>query len=96
MMKVVSAHLRRLSALTLSLLTCTALLTGAAAAQSLDAFSSQALSKLPQNSWATNGGSLFNQRYSPLASIDRSNVAQLKGVWRTHVKGSGLAPKYSG
>lgn len=96
MMKVVSAHLRRLSALTLSLLTCTALLTGAAAAQSLDAFSSQALSKLPQNSWATNGGSLFNQRYSPLTSIDRSNVAQLKGVWRTHLKGSGLAPKYSG
>ena len=96
MITTVSTHLRRLPALALSLLACGALLSGAADAQSLDAFSSQALSKLPQNSWSTNGGNLFNQRYSPLRSIDRSNVAQLKGVWRTHLRGSGLAPKYSG
>src|SRR5205085_5986153 len=36
------------------------------------------------------------QRYSPLARITRSNVAQLKGVWRTHLRGSGLGPQYSG
>ena len=37
-----------------------------------------------------------NQRYSTLDEIDTSNVAQLKGVWRTHLKGSGVAAKYSG
>ena len=29
-------------------------------------------------------------------AIDRSNVASLKGVWRTHLRGSGLGPQYSG
>jgi quinohemoprotein ethanol dehydrogenase len=60
------------------------------------AFSSQALAQLPRDGWRTNGGNLFNQRYSPLTTIDRSNVAQLKGVWRTHLNGSGLGPQYSG
>ncbi len=50
----------------------------------------------PRAGWPTNGGNLFNQRYSPLVAIDRANVAQLKGVWRTHLEGSGLAPQYSG
>jgi alcohol dehydrogenase (cytochrome c) len=46
--------------------------------------------------WSTNGGTMTNQRYSTLDEIDTSNVAQLKGVWRTHLNGSGLAAKYSG
>ena len=46
--------------------------------------------------WSTNGGTMTNQRYSTLDEIDTSNVAQLKGVWRTHLKGSGVAAKYSG
>jgi alcohol dehydrogenase (cytochrome c) len=46
--------------------------------------------------WSTNGGAMTNQRYSTLDEIDTSNVAQLKGVWRTHLNGSGLAAKYSG
>jgi alcohol dehydrogenase (cytochrome c) len=46
--------------------------------------------------WPTNGGNLYNQRYSPLAKIDRSNVAELRGVWRTHLRGSGAGPQYSG
>ena len=57
-------------------------------------FSAAALSALPRNNWPTVGGSLTNARYSPLNQIDTSNVAQLKGVWRTHL-GSGLAAKYS-
>ncbi len=37
----------------------------------------------PQNEgWITNGGTLSNQRYSPLNQINRENVGELKGVWR--------------
>ena len=48
------------------------------------------------SNWSTNGGTMSNQRYSTLDDIDTSNVAQLKGVWRTHLNGSGVAAKYSG
>jgi quinohemoprotein ethanol dehydrogenase len=54
------------------------------------------LSAHPTTSWPTNGGNLYNQRYSPLTAINRTNVAQLKGVWRTRLRGSGSAPQYSG
>jgi len=57
-------------------------------------FSASDLSVLPDADWPTVGGSLMNERYSPLDKIDTSNVSQLKGVWRTHL-GSGLAAKYS-
>src|SRR5690349_5295451 len=46
--------------------------------------------------WSTNGGATWNQRYSTLTDIDSSNVGQLKGVWRAHLNGSGVAAKYSG
>lgn len=85
-----------MAALTLGLLLPSVLMPPQAGAQAIDAFSSQSLSQLPQDGWRTNGGSLFNQRYSPLSRIDRSNVAQLKGVWRTRLKGSGIGPQYSG
>src|SRR4051812_29811005 len=58
-------------------------------------FSASALSAPPTGAWPTNGGNLFNQRYSPLAAINRENVAQLKGVWRRRLRGSGTAPQYS-
>ena len=45
--------------------------------------------------WSTNGGTMSNQRYSTLDEIDTSNVAQLKGVWRTHLTAPGVAAKYS-
>jgi len=61
-----------------------------------DDFSAARLVAPPTTSWPTNGGNLYNQRYSPLALIDRTNVAQLKGVWRTRLNGSGFAPQYSG
>ncbi len=68
----------------------------AAAERAANAFSAAALIQPPREGWPTNGGNILNQRYSPLTLIDRQNVAQLKGVWRTHLNGSGLAPQYSG
>jgi quinohemoprotein ethanol dehydrogenase len=59
-------------------------------------FSAARLTAPPATSWPTNGGNLYNQRYSPLAAINRANVTQLKGVWRTRLRGSGVAPQYSG
>jgi alcohol dehydrogenase (cytochrome c) len=50
----------------------------------------------PTDHWPTNGGNLYNQRYSPLNQINTANVAELKGVWRARLRGSGVAPKYSG
>jgi alcohol dehydrogenase (cytochrome c) len=64
--------------------------------QRAPAFTADELVALPMENWPTNGGNLFNQRYSPLSQIDRDNVADLRGVWRTHLNGSGLEPKYSG
>lgn len=59
-------------------------------------FSAARLAAAPTSSWPTNGGNLYNQRYSPLAAINRSNITQVKGVWRTRLRGSGSAPQYSG
>jgi alcohol dehydrogenase (cytochrome c) len=59
------------------------------------AFSSSALASLPTTNWITNGGTLANQRYSPLTQINTGNVARLKGVWHVHLH-SGIAGKYSG
>ena len=47
------------------------------------------LAALPTEGWPTNGGNLYNQRYSPLTAINRGNVARLKGVWRARLRGSG-------
>jgi quinohemoprotein ethanol dehydrogenase len=60
------------------------------------AFSDKELVAPPTGGWLKNGGSLFNQNYSPLKQIDRQNVAGLKAEWRIHLDGSGLKPKYSG
>jgi alcohol dehydrogenase (cytochrome c) len=59
-------------------------------------FSGAKLTAHPTTSWPTNGGNLYNQRYSPLKAINRDNVTQLKGVWRTRLRGSGTQPQYSG
>jgi quinohemoprotein ethanol dehydrogenase len=56
--------------------------------------SDEDLTAEPTDAWLTNGGTLFNQRYSPLDEIDTSNVKDLKGVWMTHL-GSATAAKYS-
>jgi glucose dehydrogenase len=59
------------------------------------AFTAEDLTAEPTTRWITNGGTLWNQRYSPLDQIDTTNVADLKGVWMTDLGGSGLAAKYS-
>lgn len=59
------------------------------------AFSAEELSEAPTDAWLTNGGTLSNQRYSPLDEIDTENVKDLKGVWMTDLGGSGVAAKYS-
>ncbi|HUQ53526.1 MAG TPA: PQQ-binding-like beta-propeller repeat protein [Gammaproteobacteria bacterium] len=59
-------------------------------------FTAQQLTALPTANWITNGGNLYNQRYSPLARINKDNVATLRPAWRTHLNGSGTESKYSG
>ena len=68
----------------------------ALAQQRAPAFDDDALTELPTTNWLTNGGTVFNQRYSPLTQINRDNVDQLKGVWRARLDGSGVDTKYSG
>ncbi len=57
---------------------------------------SEQLAAWPSDGWPTNGGNLYNQRHSPLTGINRDNIAELKGVWRTRLGGSGVGQKYSG
>ena len=57
------------------------------------AFTAAQLAAPPTDAWLTNGGSLSNQRYSPLTLLDRGNVAQLKANWRASLNGSGLSPR---
>ena len=59
------------------------------------AFTADALTALPVEDWVTNGGNLYNQRYSPLDQINPETVSELKGVWRTSLDGSGVGPGYS-
>src|SRR3954467_9528426 len=59
-------------------------------------FTAEDLAQLPTTDWITNGGTTMNQRFSPLDKINTSNVKQLKGVWRAHLRGRALAAKYSG
>lgn len=59
-------------------------------------FAADELIKAPTDSWITNGGNIFNQRYSPLDQINTDNVKNLRGVWRVHLNGSGVGPPYSG
>jgi quinohemoprotein ethanol dehydrogenase len=59
------------------------------------AFSADVLTAWPRSDWITNGGNVFNQRYSPLTLINRDNVGELKALWRTGM-GSGANPNNSG
>lgn len=60
------------------------------------AFTPEDLIAFPQESWVTNGGNLYNQRYSPLTQINRDNVGDLMAEWRVHMNGSGMQPNHSG
>jgi PQQ-dependent dehydrogenase (methanol/ethanol family) len=69
--------------------------TTAVAISYAPAFSVSALAAPPTNDWITNGGSLANERFSPLTEINTSNVASLKGIWRIRLRGSATTAKYS-
>ena len=59
-------------------------------------FTAKQLANPSTEAWITNGGNLYNQRWSPLALVNRDNVAMLKPTWRTHLNGSATESKYSG
>jgi quinohemoprotein ethanol dehydrogenase len=59
------------------------------------AFDADDLTALPVDQWVTNGGNIFNQRYSPLTLLNRDNISDLKALWRTAM-GSGALPNNSG
>ncbi len=59
------------------------------------AFDRATLAALPRSNWLTNGGSLSNQRYSPLTQINDRNIAQVRGLWEARFDRSGTAAKYS-
>jgi quinohemoprotein ethanol dehydrogenase len=67
-----------------------------AGAADAPAFTAKQLTDLPTNGWITNGGNLYNQRYSPLAQINAGNVGSMQAEWRTHLNGSGVGPPFSG
>jgi quinohemoprotein ethanol dehydrogenase len=77
-----------------SLLAALVLVLAAVAASPV--FSEEDLKAPPTAGWPKNGGNFFNQNYSPLTRINRENVANLKGMWRARLDGSGTKPKYSG
>src|SRR5512139_2288404 len=49
------------------------------------AFTPAELSTPSDNGWLTNGGTLSNQRYSPLAQVNRQNVKGLKALWHVQL-----------
>jgi len=59
-------------------------------------FSGDELKALPTDGWITNGGNIYNQRYSPLTDITPENIGELNGVWRARLEGSAVGSKYSG
>ncbi len=59
------------------------------------AFTARDLLAPPTDAWITNGGTLYNQRYSPLKLLNRDNVAGLKALWRTGMF-SGVTPGHAG
>jgi quinohemoprotein ethanol dehydrogenase len=58
-------------------------------------FGAADLVRLPAQNWITNGGNIYNQRYSVLDQINRDNIDDVKAVWRVSLNGSGLGQGYS-
>jgi len=58
------------------------------------AFTARQLSQPYSDGWITNGGTLNNQRFSPLAQVNRQNVAGLKALWHVNL-GSGTQLRHN-
>jgi quinohemoprotein ethanol dehydrogenase len=76
-------------------LICVCSMTSLTQAQT-NPYSTEGLLQIPGNSWHTNGGSLFNQRFVQIGQLTPENVNKLKGVWHVNLDGSGVGPQYSG
>src|SRR5688572_7367695 len=59
------------------------------------AFTAAQLLQPPTGGWITNGGTLYNQRWSPLTLLNRDNVGGLRALWRTGM-GSGMTQGHAG
>ena len=68
---------------------------GGSASGEAPAFSSSELASLPTKNWITNGGTISNQRYSPLSRSTRGMSVASRAIWHIHLR-SGTAGKYSG
>lgn len=73
----------------------TVAVTPATAIPLAPAYGAAELNAAPTVGWLTNGGSLSNERWSPLDEIDQDNIDQVKAEWQTHLQ-SGLGPQHSG
>ena len=81
-----------------AILACSTSLAADAPAKAIKpapAFTKEQLAALPKDAWITNGGNIFNQRYSTLSEINKDTVKNLKAQWRIHLN-SGNGPQYSG
>jgi len=87
---------RLLHILSLSILTMYGPLPALSQPAPSPAFSADTLVAPPSLNWVTNGGNLYNQRYSPLTQINTDNVGDMKAEWRVHLNGSGSGPNHSG
>ena len=67
------------------LLAQSTLLFAAEAIAPAPAFTAEQLALPQEDGWITNGGTLSNQRYSPLDQITTDNVANLKAEWHTRL-----------
>lgn len=59
------------------------------------AFTAQQLLTPPASAWITNGGTLWNQRWSPLTLLNRDTIPGLRALWRTGMV-SGVTPGHGG
>jgi quinohemoprotein ethanol dehydrogenase len=83
---------RTLCAAVLSLTAGSAL---AAEIPAAPAFTARDLTAAPRTGWVTNGGNVYNHRFSPLTGISKANIAGLKADWVSHLNGSGAGPRNS-
>ena len=91
-----SVIIRRMKPLRLAgwILLVPSLLAAADSIRPAPAFSAAELATPAAEGWLTNGGTLSNQRYSPLTQINRQNVKGLKALWHVRL-GSGTELRHN-
>jgi PQQ-dependent dehydrogenase (methanol/ethanol family) len=62
----------------------------------IPAFSVDQLTAQPSDDWLTSRGNIYNQQYSSLSDINKSNVGQLKLAWHTRVAVPGKKANFTG